>query len=426
MTRHSFLIILRFNKDDDQNPLRCGVIDQSGKFKQMAHGHASLVVGIVDPSMRSAMTPMMMIPLTGPTWRLYNKVLKAVEDLNGLYRGANGYLRDPTSLNNAQSRLVLRSIENVGHTIFDMLKSSDDSAAVCNWLDSLFRDYERRGPAAEETAHHVTIVTNDFSIPWYWLVAHDLFLCEIVALGVLQLSSYYAGYRGAADPAGLAKVARENLFKALLINGSPDLPFARAELDAVMAGLAGNASDSDGVSRVASQEVSTKRMLKDLWNNTKLGERVEQYRVVHFTGHYSSGTLMIGDEEIEANEELDQFVDHSVLVLDGCSSSEGLKAWTDMDTVTARLIHAGAIGCVVTALPLKNDPLITEWFWKAFYEKLRIKGTSVGQALLHARAVLKDRLEEQDVSNPAWLYYQLVVNPTVDLFAESVEWAGPR
>ncbi|HXJ42953.1 MAG TPA: CHAT domain-containing protein, partial [Bryobacteraceae bacterium] len=205
-----------------------------------------------------------------------------------------------------------------------------------------------------------------------------------------------------------------------------DLPFARAELDAVMAGLAGNASDSDGVSRVASQEVSTKRMLKDLWNNTKLGERVEQYRVVHFTGHYSSGTLMIGDEEIEANEELDQFVDHSVLVLDGCSSSEGLKAWTDMDTVTARLIHAGAIGCVVTALPLKNDPLITEWFWKAFYEKLRIKGTSVGQALRHARAVLKDRLEEQDVSNPAWLYYQLVGNPTVDLFAESVEWAGPR
>lgn len=430
MTRHSYLIILRFNKEDQLSPLRCGVIDQRDRFKRMSQAQASLVVGVVDPSLRSAMTPMMMISLNGRTLQAYNRVVEQVEELNRLYRGENGYLSHPASMNRMQSKMVQDKIYFIGSKIFDLLRSSQESEAICKWLDDLFRHYEGDEPFFNgAAAHHVTIVTNDFSIPWYWLRAagHEPFLCEIVSLGMLQLSSYSAGYRGDADVAGRAKVATEGLYKALLINGSSELPFAAAELDAVKAGLAMDLADADGgASRVVTHDISTKRMLKDLRSTTKTGERVEQYRIVHFTGHYSSDALMVNDEEIEADEELDQFVDRSVLVLDGCSTSDGLKAWTDMDTVTARLIHAGAIGCMVTALPLKNDPIIAEWFWKAFYEKLRIKGTSVGQALRHARAVLKDRLEELDISNPAWLYYQLVGNPTVDLFAESVEWAGPR
>lgn len=432
MTRHSFLIILRFNRAEEQNPLLCGAIDESGKFKEMKGANATLVVGIVDPSIRSAMTPMMMIPVTGPTAKLYNKILKEVEKLNGLYRAEEGYLRNPASLNHAQSKLVMSSIKDIGHLIFDMMKSSEHSEAVCAWLDGLFRDYERRNPGRDETTNHVTLITNDFSIPWYWLMTRDLFLCEVVALGMLQLSSYSAGYRGDADAAGRAKVAQEQLYKALLINGSSDLPFALAELDAVTAGLgSGNGDSGAAASHVVTEMVSTKTMLKTLWNRTKKGERVEQYRIVHFTGHYSSDALMIRDgngqyEEIEAHEELDQFVDRSVLVLDGCSSSAGLRAWTDMDTVTARLIQAGAVGCVATALPLKNDPIIAEWFWSRFYQQLRLKEMSVGRALRNARATLKERLEELDIDNPAWLYYQLVGNPMVDLFAESVEWAGPK
>src|SRR5262249_31535083 len=92
VARHSFLIILRFNKDDEQNPLRCSVIDEKGAFKRMAQAHASFVVGVVDPSLRSAMTPMMMIPLSGPTLKAYNRILERVEELNALYRGEGGYL----------------------------------------------------------------------------------------------------------------------------------------------------------------------------------------------------------------------------------------------------------------------------------------------------------------------------------------------
>jgi hypothetical protein len=430
MTHHSFLIILRFNKEDQLNPLRCGVIDQGDRFKRMSQAQASLVVGVVDPSLRSAMTPMMMISLNGRTLQAYNRVVEQVEELNRLYRGENGYLLHPASLNRTQSKMVQDKIYFIGSKIFDLLRSSPESDAVCKWLDDLFRHYERDEPRFGGTAvHHVTIVTNDFSIPWYWLRAagHEQFLCEIVALGMLQLSSYSAGYRGDADSVWRSRVAEKDVFSALLINGSPELPFARAELDAVRSGLGGDRNDENGhASRVIAEEVSSKEMLLKLRGRTEYGQRVEQYRLVHFTGHYSSEALMINGMAVEPREELDQFIDRSVLVLDGCSSSEGLKAWTDMDTVTSRLIQVGAVGCVVTALPLKNDPLIAEWFWKAFYEEIRVKGVSVGQALRHARAVLKQRMEDMNLCNPAWMLYQLVGNPTVDLFTESTEWAGPR
>lgn len=425
-TRHSFLIILRFNREDLVNPLRPGLIDEGEKFKRLHPYQATLVVGVVDPSLRSAMTPMMMIPMDKSTLKTYDKILRGVEELNSRYRGENGYLRDPMSFNQTESSNVIDKIRFIGDQIYGLLKSSEDSDAVMKWLDDRFRRYARRDSAEDE--EHITIVTNDFSIPWYWLSlpGREYSLCEIVALGMLQLSSYTAGYKGDADSAWRARVAQENLYKALLVNGSPTLPFARSELEAVKRGLSAPQRNGDAAAAVQTEEIESRDMLVDLRKRTPYGERIERYRIVHFTGHYSSEALMIGDDAIEPREELDQFIDRSVLVLDGCSSSKGLRAWTDMDTVTGRLIQVGAVGCIVTALPLKNDPLIAEWFWPTFYDQIRQKGVSVGQALRRARAALKDQLEQLGLYNPAWLLYQLVGNPTVDLFTEFSDWAGPR
>ena len=417
--RHSFLLIFRFNMDDEQNPLRCGVVASDNRLVRMQPGRSFLIVGIVDSSKRSATTPMMHIPLVGSALRGYTRILERVEQLNQLYRETRGYLADPTLFGEEQKAAVLDTINTTGSQIYGLLQG-DESNIIRDWLEKLFRETIAE-PEAMELAHHVTIVTNDFSIPWYWLkpVSQDRFLCEIASLGMLQLATYSAGPQAEKDDYWRKRVEQENLYGALLINGSPELPFAKAELEAIRSELSREVLEAGRrVPRFEAEEVDSATQLALIRQKYRRGQRIERFRVVHFTGHYSSNELLLNGTPIDERDDLDKFIDRSVLVLDGCSSSQGLRAWTDMESVTARLIALGAIGCVATVLPVKNDPILAEVFWGTFYRELRVNQASIGQALGRARRILKEELDLMGSKNPAWILYQLIGNPSVELFSD--------
>jgi CHAT domain-containing protein len=124
--------------------------------------------------------------------------------------------------------------------------------------------------------------------------------------------------------------------------------------------------------------------------------------------------LQLGGGVIEI-EALKDYIDQALLVLDGCSSSRGLEGWTDTGVVTSELLRLGALGCVVTQLPIRNDPIVGRIFWEKFYGELRTGKVTIGQALLLARRELKRCLEDYRLPNPAWAFYQLVGNPGVQL-----------
>lgn len=114
----------------------------------------------------------------------------------------------------------------------------------------------------------------------------------------------------------------------------------------------------------------------------------------------------------------------SLLVLDGCNSATKLDAWADVEGLTSSLINKGALGCVVTVLPVKNDPIVSRVLWGAFYRELRRASSTVGQALAKARLELRDHFVAIGSSNPAWAVYQLIGSPAVQLCDEEDEGDG--
>ena len=126
---------------------------------------------------------------------------------------------------------------------------------------------------------------------------------------------------------------------------------------------------------------------------------------------------MIGDEPI-ADTQIDKIIDGALMVVDGCSSSHGLQGWKDIETVTSQLMYLGALSCIVNVLPVKHDPIISEELWGELYSQLRGRKVSVGQALNKARTALREHFEMMDSKDPAWLFYQLIGNPSVKLLPE--------
>jgi hypothetical protein len=263
---------------------------------------------------------------------------------------------------------------------------------------------------------HVTIITNDFSIPWYWLknTEHSPFLCEACSLGILQLTT--SGIPPSHERVAQANSQMSRLYRALLVNGSTRLPFANDELDSISRELTEETrretrSFRFEVERAVSADdlVRIKRQYRDR------ARRVREFKVLHFTGHYSADALMMDEVQIE-EDDLKDFIHDSLLVLDGCSSSQGLDAWTDIKGVTQRLLDLGALACIGTVLPVKHDPIVGDVFWGAFYKSIRTGTLSVGQSLVEARKALKAHFKQIDSRNPAWVLYQLVGNPSVRLF----------
>jgi hypothetical protein len=113
------------------------------------------------------------------------------------------------------------------------------------------------------------------------------------------------------------------------------------------------------------------------------------------------------------------FVQNSILILDGCSSAKGLNAWSDLNSLTSRLINEGkALGCIVTNLPVKHDPIAGKELWETFYKELRENNSSIGLALVTARRKLKKFYESLGSQDPSWLFYHLIGRPSIKLHEE--------
>jgi len=295
---------------------------------------------------------------------------------------------------------------------------------VKDWLDELFKQHESDGDRVDDVHHHVTIITNDFSVPWYWLYSpfHDRFLCETVSLGMLQLASFSDVSQGESELKARERGEQKGQYRALFINGAQGLPCTNAEADAVTLGLEGGVDEAvSPLADVALQIVGSNGDLSQIYKKyARQQAQCKAFRLIHFTGEYSSDDLMVDNEAIEERD-LEIFVDRSLFVLDGCSSADGIRAWTDLYRVTAHFMRQGAAGCLLPVLPMKNDPIVAEIFWGAFYRWIRMDGVSSGEALLQSRRFLKERLRELGATNPAWVLYQLIGNPSVEMFAEAAD-----
>ena len=213
--------------------------------------------------------------------------------------------------------------------------------------------------------------------------------------------------------------------RALLIAGSggSDLPFLALELKEVTACLNRENTRKDR-NPLDVQTVSTKKELFAAKLHNVIQEQIDLFRVVHYSGHWNhnDGSLVVNGEAWELASLVD-FINRSLLVLDGCSSSHGLQAWVDLDGLTADLITGGAFGCIASVLPVKNDPLAARAFWGTLYRELRLNdpGTPVGHALVKARSALREFYNQNGLSgHPGWACYQLIGNPTINPLSDTM------
>jgi CHAT domain-containing protein len=212
----------------------------------------------------------------------------------------------------------------------------------------------------------------------------------------------------------------DKTYEALLIEGSTNLPFQGEEFNHI----AGLLSDLDRratrafTAHHAKTDVEIYRLLRR--GKDRL---LDDFRIVHFSGHYSGEKLLVGDEPIEISA-LYPMLNGSLLVLDGCNSATKLDAWADVEGLTSSLINEGALGCVVTVLPVKHDPIVSEVLWGTFYRELRRGSSTVGQALANARNALRDHFNAIGSPNPAWAVYQLIGSPAVAICDEEDEGDG--
>jgi hypothetical protein len=375
-----------------------------------------LLAGILDPTQHNTATPLGAIPFTPAKKKLYNRILERLEYINNEYYKKDGFVARPHRFTEDAKGQLLDLIGAIGRSIYDLFEGPS-TKLLRKWIEDLLGTSEA-SKSSQRARHHVTIITNDFNIPWYWMKSWEEspLLCEACSLGMLQLGNEAVKHE--TDRGWQLEVQASNLYSALLINGSPALPFGNVELDTIQRVLCSDPERGSGRNfRFQVERLASVQELYDLRERfPEEGQMTEQFKIVHFTGHYSEKSLTIGEKPVQKRL-LDQIVDGSVLVLDGCSSSQGLNAWTDVKGVTNELINLGALGCVVTVLPVKHDPVVSEVLWSAFYAALRSGGaSSVGRALADARRSLKEHFQRMDSRNPAWALYQLIGNPAVRLF----------
>jgi hypothetical protein len=319
-----------------------------------------------------------------------------------MYCRTDGFVSRPESYNEDQQRKVLLAMSRVGRDIWEIFQ--DLKHPVRESIDALLKSSGR-------AMQPVTILTNDFSIPWFWLneKIDDPFLCEVCSLGMQHFSS--AGGTGDAPGSGLG----EGTYDALLINGYPDLPFGRRELDTVKTLLEEEGGRAKYVFRT--HYADTSKQIKILRDEDDENQRRTDFPIVHFCGKYSKDTLWLKGGPLSKNV-LKDVLNRSLLVLDGYRSECGVSTWPDLVNFTSDLVNGGkALGCVVPVFPVKNDPIAARILWGSFYPDLRRGAITVGQALANARFALKTQFE----NNPVWAAYQLIGSPIGQLAADDDE-----
>jgi len=380
-------------------------------FEMLKSENQHLLVGILDPSQKKTYTPMTAIGLHGNRSKIYNEILEGSKQLVESYYQEGGYVDKPETYTSEEKRKILDKIKEIGDKLYSLFNRPDNP--LKEWLDSTLDVESKMRPSG----HPVTIITNDFSVPWSWFYkpVEGRFLCEACSLGIQQLE---------LNPTEDILHSRNNnheceegtaCYRALLINGSANLRYSGAELEKISEAIENKTSRRSDYSWEAKQVESLSQLNNLVGSYGDDKEMIESFKILHFSGHYSQNDLMINESKINIKRLLEPVIKNCLLVLDGCSSSQDVTGWTDVGGITSRLINHGALGCIATILPVKHDPVIGDIFWSEFYRQLHLPSSSIGQSLVNARIELKNQLMKLGSDDPVWLLYQLIGSPSIKL-----------
>lgn len=403
------LILMHLDREEKKNPLDTRKQGQPLEVD----GRYSFFTAVVDQTHRSTSAPAEIIPLDGATRERYNEILEKVARLSGRLED---FIDSPGAYTVEQQGKAYRDIVEVG--LLTLALFPDDSP-VRKWLNRLIRDGKQYWRA-------VTIITNDFNLPWYWMKAtiEGDFLCEVCSLGVLQLSAAAVGQQ--ILPQGEQPAEQDKPYEALLIKGVSDLPFLDKELDEITDRLQDRPRDRRGLVQLNFKVrlASTVSEIKDLYDDQEEPEVESNIRIVHFSGRYTGENILIGDAKAPWHH-LGPTLSRALVILDGYSRNRGPVARDDVEKLTLKLLNRGTVGCVATILPVKHDPIISKIFWRTFYYTLRNKTSTVGEALVMARLELRKQFEAVGSKNtPTWLAYQLIGSPAAQLCDEDEQSDG--
>lgn len=394
------LVLMRLDLNDPLHSLETRQGEGTRSPEASNKGY-QLLAAVLDPSELSTGAPVAGISLTGPKLDSYTHILESFQRISTQFYREGGFIDEPESYTNEKQREILEDIARVGRNIFDLFQTEKENP-VRAWLAKLLDPY-----VAVRSVRPVTIITNDFAVPWFWLKRerYGPFLCEVCPLGIQQLSAAIPAEGNRSQPG-----RKDKIYDALVLKGGGNLPFLDEELDNLKKALTGpkHGSEAQDIERLFNTQCAGKLDDIPTWNR----RQKSSYRLVHFTGHYSSDELILGDKSLPINF-LRQILNGSLLVLDGCSSGREPDAWADVMGLTSGLLNEGTLGCVVTALPVKHDPIISEVLWGEFYGSLRRGAGTIGEALLNARLALKSHFQDTGSANPAWATYQLIGSPMV-------------
>ncbi len=408
----------------------------SGRMRDDDQQKYSMLIGVLDQTRKGTGTALANISFGRARRRMYNHVLQQVEEIFQSFERSGGYIDERTTFGVAERLRVVRTIEFVGQEIFAFLEFAQvgdiGAKAVRQALEDLLAQAATptrpptelpvgqagdRGGGERTRAvgrPHVTIVTNDFSIPWFWmrLPGAEHALCETHPLGMMQLS----GPGTTPLRASTATRRAEGNRRAMFVEGTSDLAFLKDELAVFKAAIEGVDERERKHRGFEVEEVMEPRQIRA--NERGRSDRKHLYRILHYSGHWT-----LADDGLQLKQgpvdviDLEDYIEDAVLTLDGCSTARGLEAWNEVDNLTGKLLGAGARGCIVSMLPVRNDPVMASVLWSSFYNA--IVGTSgavtLGQALLDARVRVRDAFKGTDLDGVTALSYQLIGNPTAYL-----------
>jgi hypothetical protein len=416
LEKHHFLLIIRVDIDPHSttSPLRLGTDAHIHQENETAKPYYYFA-GILQPSGQSKGAPVTFFHFNPQTSDRFNAILRGLRNIDRRYFAKDGFVARPASYNEKTKRDIFNEINSVGSIIYHMLRDdialANDNQELGDWLSTMLK------PASVKGVNNITIITNDFNIPWYWMKMDTAspFLCEKFPVGTVRPQPIAPPSKPAHSDAKKSS-PEEYHYMALLINGAAGLPCAAEELAKVQIALSGTRI---GMHKVGAKQYDDAYALGDFAEHSD-NLLLDQVKIVHFTGRHSAdrgNTQLFLGGRAKAGRTLKELISGSLLVLDGCSISRGEQGLRDIDLVANEWMKLGPLGCVMPVLPIKHDPIIAEVFWNQFYLDVR-SNASVGKALNKAREFLRDHFRDVGFDDPTWLSYQLAGNPSVRLIED--------
>src|SRR5947209_8243068 len=143
---------MHLDQKENKNPL-----DTRGGGQRLEEDDRySFFAAVVDQTHRSTSAPAEIIPLKQATRKRYNEILEKVAKLS---ERLDGFIDSPEAYSVEQQSKAYRDIVEVGR---DTLALFPGTSPVRKWLEKLIRD-------DKGFWRTVTIITNDFNVPWYWM-----------------------------------------------------------------------------------------------------------------------------------------------------------------------------------------------------------------------------------------------------------------